>query len=394
MKPDDILNAIGEVDDIYIKKAHRKSMLKAILVFAIISIVLCSAAVSQMSEDYILMRFNTDFTVNTGYIDPEVLIHDQWTSIEQTTYANGVAVSTAQFKHTLYDNYSVTHTHDGEVTRIIGTSASPVSSKDYLGSKHYANLYICSQNSIDLIDRIDTIAIYPETAYGDSDQELNFIKLEYLERGNLINRQTRLKNGYTSEETIISSCGYSYRNGQISGWKEWDPEGTLLAYAEYTYYGNIQTVTTYLADGTCTGTRVSKYSFGNLKWREYYDASGEMVSREVYHYRVWELFSSLEGFISLFIILSLAATIGIGIWDDRIQLGTRLASGTVINHPKETRELIREVTELQLQVYALSEKISQKAPEAFKEELLQLTAELEKMNDHLAELVDLTPNNK
>ena len=394
MKPDDILNAIGDVDDIYIKKAHRKSLLFAILVFSVISIVSCAFVISQMSDDYILLRYNTDFSVNTGFIEPEVLIHDKWTSIDQITYEHGEPVSTTKFVHTLYDNYAVTHTYDGEVTRIIGTSTSPVSPKDYLGSKHYANLYVRSQNSIDLIDRIDTIAIYSETAYGDSNQELNFIKLEYFERGNLINRQTRLKNGYTSEESVISSRGYGHRNGQISGWKEWDSEGTLLSYAEYAYDGNTQIVSTYHADGTLIGTRLSEYTLGHLRWREFFNASGEMVSREVYHYRVWELFGSPEGVITLFIILSFAATISIGIWDDRIQLGTRLVSRTVMNHPKETRELIQEVTELQLQVHALSETVSQKEPEVYREELLQLTAELEKMNDHLAELVDLTPNNK
>lgn len=394
MKPDDILNAIGEVDDIYIKKAHRKSLLKAILVFAIISVVACSIVVSQMSEDYILMRFNTDFSVNTGYIEPEILIHDKWTSIEQTSYANGVPVSTTQFKHTLYDNYSVTHIQNGEVTRIIGTSSSPISPKDYLGSKHYANLYIRSNNSTDLLDRIDIIAIYSDTAYGVYNQELNYIKLEYFERGDLIHGQTKLKNGHTSEETIISSRGYDHRNGQISGWKEWDPVGTLLAYAEYTYDGNIQTVSTYLADGTLTGTRISNYAFGNLKWREYYDVSGEMVSREVYHYRVWELFASPEGFLSLVIILSLAATVAVAIWDDRLQIGTRLVSKSVISQPDEIINLIHEVNELKTQISDLTEKMSHSDSEVFAEDVKQLTEQLNELNSHLANLLDFKLENE
>ena len=51
MRPDDILAAIGEVDEIYVKKAHRKSLLKAVLVFAVIVAVLCAAAVSQLAEE-------------------------------------------------------------------------------------------------------------------------------------------------------------------------------------------------------------------------------------------------------------------------------------------------------------------------------------------------------
>lgn len=394
MKPDDLLNAIGEVDDVYIKKAHRKSLLYAILVFAVITIVPCAFIVSQMSDDYILMRFNTDFSVNTGFIEPEVLIHNKWSSIEQRTYVNGEPVSTTAFKHTLYDNYSVVHTYNGEVMRIIGSANSPTSPKDYLGNKHYANLYIRSQNSIDLIDRIDKIAIYSETAYGESNLELNFIKLEYLERGNLVNKQIRVKDGYSAEETVISSRVYSYQHGQISGWKEWDAQGALLAYAEYTYDGNIQTVLTYLTDGSLTGTRVSKYVFGNLIWREYYDASGEMVSKEVYRYRVWELFASLEGFVSLFITLSLAATIGIGIWDDRIQIGTRLVSKSVISQPDEIRNIIQEVNELKIQLSDLTAKISLADSEAYAEDAKRLTEQLKELNSHLEKLLDFKPENE
>ena len=33
MKPDDILNAIGDVEEKYVKRAHRKDMLKALAWF-------------------------------------------------------------------------------------------------------------------------------------------------------------------------------------------------------------------------------------------------------------------------------------------------------------------------------------------------------------------------
>lgn len=394
MKPEDILNAIGEVDDAYIKKAHRKSLFKAILVFAVIVIVACSIVVSQMKKDYILLRFNTDFSVNTEYVEPEVLIYDKWTSLEQTSFTNGVSVSTTEFKHTLYDNYSVTHTQNGEVKRITGSSGSTVWPRDYLGSKHYANLYISSFNSTDLLDRIDMVTIHSETAYGVLNQQLNCIKLEYFERSDRIHRQTLLANGGTPEETVISSRGYSYQNDRISGWKEWDAEGTLLAYAEYTYDGNVQTVSTYLSDGTLTGTRVSKYAFGNLKWREYYDADGALVGKEVYRYRLWELFFSLEGVISLFIVLSLAATAGIAVWDDRIQFGTRLVSKSDVGRPDEARRLIREANELKAQIAELSAKLPQSDSVAYSKDIQRLTEELKKLNSYLAKLLDYKPDSE
>ncbi|MBQ6719969.1 MAG: hypothetical protein IJN20_06450 [Oscillospiraceae bacterium] len=391
MRPDDILAAIGEVDEIYVKKAHRKSLLKAVLVFAVIAAVLCAAAVSQLAEEPVLLRFCTDFSVNTGFIEPEALRQNQWTSLVQTTYAGGVPVSTTEFRRTLFDHYAVTHVGNGETTRIVGTSTSPSTSEDYLESRHYANLYIRASYAADLLDRIERVAIYSGIAYGDPNQELNHVKLEYLERGDQVHRQTRLQNGHTAGETVIASRGYSYQNGRISGWKEWDAEGALLAYADYTYDGNLQTVSACLADGTPAGTRVSQYAFGRLKWRETYNTSGELVSREVYRYRVWELFGSLEGGISLVIILSLAATFGIGIWDDRIRLGTRLMLRSADGQQEETAELIREVKELKNRIAELSGKLSLAYLESDTEEIRQLTEQLKELNSHLEKFSDDSP---
>lgn len=43
MKPDDILNAIGEVDERYVKRAHMKDWLKAILAFTVTLAILVVA---------------------------------------------------------------------------------------------------------------------------------------------------------------------------------------------------------------------------------------------------------------------------------------------------------------------------------------------------------------
>ena len=50
MKPDDILNAIGDVDDSYIRKAHQKSFLKAVLVFVVIMVIGLAFAAAQYPD--------------------------------------------------------------------------------------------------------------------------------------------------------------------------------------------------------------------------------------------------------------------------------------------------------------------------------------------------------
>lgn len=392
MKPEDILNAIGEVDDAYIKKAHKKSLLKALLVFTVIFIVGCTIAVMQLPDFHLQLRYNPDATVITGYAEPEVLIHNSWSSMEYTAYLNGKIISTTEFRHTLYPNYIITHTENGETTKIIGSNGDSLWSSDYLGSQHYTNLYISTLYSTDLLDRIDMVSIISETAYGVMNQQLNYIKLEYFERSDRVHRQTLLVNGGTPEETVISSRGYSYQNDRISGWKEWDAEGTLLAYAEYTYDGNIQTVSFYLADGTHTGTRVSKYSLGNLKWREYYGADGALVGKEEYRHRAWELFFSFQGFITLFVILALAATVGIAVWDDRIQFGTRLIPRTIAATQDDTIKLIEEMEALKSKIKKLSDQLETTNHEGIREEIAGLKEEMKQMNDNLSKLLNNKPD--
>lgn len=385
MKPEDLLSAIGEVDDAYIKKAHRKSFLTAIFVFTVIAVIGISLVVSLMEKDHILLRFNTDGSVNTGYIDPEVLTHDKWTSMEQTAFVDGIPVSTTNIQYRLFREYSIIHTEYDQTVRIVGSASGPLTPKDYLESEHYANLYIHGYYRTDLLDRVEGIGIYSDAAYGSPNGELNCLELEYLGRGDLILRQTRLENS-EGNPTIISSRGYDTHNGQISGWKEWDPENNLLAYAEYTYNGNIQTVKSYLADGTRTGTRVSNYSFGVLRWREYYDAEGVLTGKEVYRYRPWELFFCLKGFASLVVILSLAATLAFAVWDGRIRPGDRIVPKWLADDREQSRELLTEVKELSTQIAKLSEKLT--ASGYIPEDITQLTEKLDRLNENLENLLD------
>lgn len=390
MKPDDILNAIGEVDDAYIKKAHQKSFFKALLVFVIIMVIGFTISALQYPDYHLLLRYNPDGSVNTGYIEPEAITQTNWTSMEYTAYLDGEIVSVTEFRHTIYPGYAVNHTENGKTTTIVGSNGESLWPNDYLENIHYSNQYITTLFSTDLLDRIDKMFVNSQVAYGTLNQQLNYVVLEYLERGDMVQRQTLYTNGRTSEAEIVSSRGYSYQNKQITGWSEWDPEWNLLAYAEYTYDGNIQTVSTYLADGTLAETRVSKYSYGYLKYREHYDPDGKLIGREVYRYRFWELFYSVEALLILAVTLTLALIMAFAVWEDRLLPGTRLLQKVIPSSQDDTLNLIQEVQELKVRIAKLSSKL----PDTSTEEIVRMTEELKRLNDHLEEILGNRTDNE
>ena len=384
MKPDDILNAIGDVDDTFIRKAHRKSFLKALAVFVVIVMIGVSVAYSQLPDYHLQLRFNPDGSVITEYIEPESIIQNKWTSLEYTEYQNGEIQSSTLFQRRFNPNYIIAHTENGETTKIVGSNGDTTWPSDYLGETHYTNLYIRTMYSTDLLDRIDMIYINSETAYGVLNQQLNCIKLEYSERSDLVSRQYLVQNGRTGDEEVIRSRGYDLSNQKISGWKEWDADWNLLSYAEYRYDGNTQTVDTYLADGSLTGTRVSKYTFGDLKWRAYYDPQGNLIGREVYHYRFWEPFLCFEGCFILLLILSLAVTMAFAVWDDRIKFGDRL----IFMKRKSTKDdaimLCSKMDELRIRIEYLSAQLEQTDSQNLNDEIIALTKEMEKLIEQLS----------
>lgn len=394
MKPDDILNAIGDVDDSYIRKAHQKSFLKAVLVFVVIMVIGLAFAAAQYPDYHLLLRYNPDGTVNTGYIDPETITQNKWTSMEYTAYADGEIVSVTEFRHTIYPGYAITHTGNGKTTTIVGSNGESLWPSDYLEKKHYANKYITTLFSTDVLDRIDNIFINSETAYGTLNQQLNYVTLEYMESSDFVHEQTQYAGGRTPEASIISHRGYGSRNKQITEWKEWDPEWNLLAYAEYSYDGNTQTVNTYLSNGILTGTRVSRYSFGNVKWREHYSPEGELIGREVYRYRVWELFYSVEGLLILVVTLTLSLLMAFGVWEDRIKLGDRLAFIRDGATKDDAIQLSKKMDELKIRVEKLTEQLEKTESPDLREEITTLTTELKAVNHRLSELINGKPTDQ
>lgn len=123
-----------------------------------------------------------------------------------------------------------------------------------------------------------------------------------------------------------------------------------------------------------------------MRWREYYNTEGVLTGKEVYRYRPWELFFCLQGFASLVVILSLAATLAFAVWDGRIRPGDRIVPKWIAGDWEQSSELLTEVKELSAQIAKLTEKLT--ASGYSPEDITQLTEKLDRMNENLENLLD------
>lgn len=412
MKPDDILNAIGDVEEQYVKKARRKERLKGFLAAATTMAVLMFIVSTLVQTDYILLRINPDFSVNTGYVDPAHLVEDHWSTLEQTGYENGQAVSSTVFKRTLYDNYTITHVApDGKITVLTGSAGGDSAFREYLGPENLylqtmgggdlfrdyfgeRELYLHSMLGRDLIDRIDTVIIHQGDPYQETDTLRNFLRIEYLQNG--IGDDWVMKQSHMLDDgTVTAYRSFEYTNSRLSKTRDYDGDGTVLGYAEYTYRDTDCTKRSYTAEGSLAGSSESTYDlFGRLSKRAHYDAAGNLVGTEVYHYRVLERYWSIEGLITLFIILCLSAFMGVEIYEGiRLPLGkrgARLSEAPTPAHPPKSVHL-KKIEEVRVGLREVSALLQSIEPADRTEAIKEVHARIEQLNQLLS---DETPPKK
>lgn len=390
MRVEELLQAIGSVDDFYIKKAHRKSRWKAVLTVLVTILVLGTAAVLLMPTDYLLMRMETDGMANTAYADPRALEKDSWTSLERTDYADGSVIGTTEIRRRLYGKYKLVRTEEEQDRTIVGAVRGKYHRSDYVDREDRRDSalkaggerrWLTTGYTTDLIGRIDSFYISAGTAYENPGALLNMVRIEYMSTGvgsGWVVRQSHV----LDDGTVTGYRTFSYANQKLCNTKDYDGDGTLLSYTDYVYDGYVRTAAHYLADGIAAGSERTKYDWlDHIKWRETYDEEGALISREVYHYRPWTLFASAEGLLTLFAMLSLALTFGFAVWDERFRLGDRLVW---LPTTRESQVLEEKIEALSKTLKTVSEQI--KADAADEETLQHLTEEIEKLNDHLEKL--------
>ena len=324
MKANDLLLAIGDVDEDLVKRAHRENLLRALIASAITLVVGICVTCFLMQPTQILTRLHPDFTVNTGYVDPAFL-EGNWTSLEQTGYRDGEAVSGTLFQQMLYGSHiRVEHyAENGETVLADISSGDADWQEDFLLEGKEKIPYIRGMYTRDVIGRTDSMVIHALEGHPSADSVLSYVRLSYLQNGlgdNWVIRQTKLR----EDGTLVAYRTYDYTDSRLSRTQDYTAEGVRTGYTEYSYEGYLCVGKSYREDGTLTGMTCTKTDWlGRIRWRETYDGSGERVSREVYRYRFWELYRGLEGWMTAYILLILTLTMGIYINDSPITVRER-----------------------------------------------------------------------
>ncbi len=274
-----------------------------------ITVVLLSLPLGflSMQPDYILSRINPDFTINTDFVDPDSLKNASWSTMEQISYEDGKQISSTIFKRKLFGDYSVTHQALDSQTLLTGSVEGKYSRHEYLELDDTPQLYLRSHYSYDSAGQVD----YLYVSNDETDTLLNMIRLERLDNDYLLKQLQTAEDG-----TVLKYRTYDYTNDRIEKTHDYNAEDELLSYALYSYSNNSLTIEEHTANDVLIGIRTQRFDvFGRISHQERYDASGILLSHEVYHYRIWELYCGTTGIIFFAIILCLAALAGVTTWE-------------------------------------------------------------------------------
>ena len=165
------------------------------------------------------------------------------------------------------------------------------------------NLLYFSMYDRDDSGRLEHIQIFDETQERTLLSSANFY---YFNEG-LLTKQTLTDGGMPTE--TLASREYFYEGNTLIRTED-TSGGSLIDSAEYSREGMVRTARFLDADGAPAGTETTTSGpFGFLLRREVFDAAGDLVRSETYHYRIWEWFVSPSGLLILeaFLIASFAA---------------------------------------------------------------------------------------
>lgn len=316
MKPEDILQAIGDVDEAYVRRAHRKDCIKAILAFLATFALLVGLSGFWMVPDYVMTRFTPEGDVNIGYVHPDTLTNTDWTTLEITFYENGEATGTTTVKRRLFGEYTV-QTPDATYVGVMRDGIA----RDYLETQDQKNLYIESRYEFDTEGRAIGMTVHGKQAYTGDTQLLNRQSMAYS-TGDLLLEHTKL-----DDSGILGYQEFSYRNGDVWRITERDSSHNRRRYSAYVYEGQTRYGATFLSDGTVQYHTVHYVDwFGNITRLDTYQPDGSLYSTAIYRYRFWERYRGIQGTAVLLAMLSLSAAIGFGVYDDRIRFPKKQAN--------------------------------------------------------------------
>ena len=304
-----------------------RNRIKSVLVSLLLTLIILVFLSVFMKPSYIMLRLNPNLSVNTGFAEPYFLNKERWTSLEQTSYKNGEVTSSAVFSRTLFSNYAVVNDStgkSGEVLSLSGKATGDYSRYDYVEGydkntetvdEHDSEfLYVKGSITLNGNGNIDSYYVVSGNAYGNAGEMLNFVRVEYDESGKIV-KQTH----YTQDNTALGYIIYEYDDqNRLLHTEEFTETDKLVRYTNFDYDGDNLRSTTYSYDGHIERyTDIETDQFDRLLSRTITYSDGEIVSKEQYSYKFWELYRSVPGVVTLVCTLFFAATIGFGMDDNQ-----------------------------------------------------------------------------
>lgn len=304
-----------------------KAILKGVSVFFVVLLALLILLSLCVRPSYLALRYNPDATVKTDYIDLDDLNKDRWTSVTQTNYENGNIESETRFEKYLVNSYSISHSQFGNMSNqwILTGDTSGYNHYDYAEGYDPAKekvddefsefLYIRCERTLNGASDVDSVLTISGQAWGADNELLNFIRIQYGEDGK-VEKQTQ----YLLDNTVVGYRLYNYdANGNLIKTEDYDSNSILIGYNEYEHGNRVMINREYNINGAVAGYTETQYDLlGRISNRVAYNEIGEIKSNECYHYNPFEVYHSIIGYIALAIIVLLSATMGVGVYDDRV----------------------------------------------------------------------------
>ena len=271
--------------------------------FVVAFCMLTALAVCLAPPDYLLSRIEINPSYGDGYTMPETLEREIWTSMISTEYENGAETGQAVYRRAIGGDYTaeiVLPEEDSETLRGMVTgkeircdvqaAADGGFWEKFLAPFSDENMRYYDMYDFDENGRVEKIRVFDETEERTLISCMNF----YYSDDGLLTKQKRISGDMTQES--LGMREYFYDGTELVRTEDTSGDGTLLGSVEYTRHGSVHVASFLNEEGVPVGSEKTVYGpFGLILRRETFDAGGNLIREDVYHYRLWEWFRSPYG---------------------------------------------------------------------------------------------------
>lgn len=299
------------------------TLLTAIVVF----LFFAQIAFPKGERCFLPARYTAAGVPTSQFVDPDDLEDGTWTSIEAFTYRNGEEATRVHIDRPVLAPYSMSVSAcDGSTTHLLGANDGKHGGgySDYLVSADDTGLVARSvanfQDGYVRGARVDTLAnthmagmvIYSPDPDGSEDMSFSlYITYENTDEYR-VTRMEATTDPESDRAVTITRTFAPYEGDRFTEAVDTDADGNVLRRIASTSENGRSVTEVHDADGTLLSTQETTYDWlGRIRNRTVSDDNGELVSEEVFHYRIWERFASLPGIAFALVFVGAALTIAL-----------------------------------------------------------------------------------